>query len=436
MQADCSDELDDEESQRGRLAEDVARAARERNTSDDCPVACAAVSPAGRTAAEQLEHLWATLLAEQTPLGVPVAWPSLRSVQQEAMQRQTYANLLASREDLQPHCWKNLCSVGMVARAEIKWHGGGGGGAAHRWTGLFSGDSSGEGILRLSTAIACPTADESRLPGTLRLALRMMAGDLAHATLFPCVAFKVPRSNWPSGNLCFAGRKVGQASPSFFVSPLATHLTEKASPILRPLLNVFRKHTAYPTHLGLSDFAKATGDGEISGDPRFPWALVLVPTAEAAQKSIDSSNTSEAFLQQLADIPVGTALYDIYAVPHPNAGAHSSKHDDSIPRSENLLVFSGRLVTRSRFIRSAADHNLKFWHQAKEDDYALRPDWEATLTRGHLTDFSAEHYAKIVGEGTAGVAWPARESVACGIQATPNVLAKEGTSSLCLPGDR
>lgn len=347
---------------------------------------------AGVSAVDQLTVLWKHLLAAELPPGHPVVWPSLRSVQQESMRSSAYVDILQHRDDLRPGCCKNLCAIGMVARAEIEWLGGGGGG--HVWSGLFGGETSGEGLLRLSSAIAPPVSDSSSLPMALRAALRLVAGDLAKARLFPCAAFKVLRTNAPSGNLCFAGRKVGQSSRSFFASSIATHLTEKASPLLRPALDIFRRHTTYPTHLGLSDFAASATDGIPVKEPHFPWALVLVPTAAAARIPPGGRDASDAFLEQLAAVPAGTGLYDVYAVPHPHAGT-----GPGMPTQQDAIVLAGRLVTRSRFVRSGADAALKFWHQAKEEDYAHRPDWERALTPTHRMECGAEHYSGLIARG-------------------------------------
>ena len=201
----------------------ISEAGTERVHAPVCPfggnsaaVADSAAPWAGVSAEAQLESLWCHLVAAELPQGHPVVWPTLRSVQQEATRTGSYASLLRSRSDTRPDCCKNLCAVGMVARAEIEWLGGGGGGAGYRWSGLFGGGASGQGILRLSSAIEPPVAGSTSLPMALRAALRFMAGDLASARLFPCAAFKVPRTNAPSGNLLFAGRKVLRLPVRFF----------------------------------------------------------------------------------------------------------------------------------------------------------------------------------------------------------------------------
>ena len=102
-----------------------------------------------------------------------------------------------------------LCAVGAVALAEIVWSDDARDGSQERWSGLFSGGSSGGGLLRLSSAAAPPFAPGS-VAGSVP-ALGLVAGSLRQANLFPCAAFKVPRSGAPSGNLLFMGRKTGQA---------------------------------------------------------------------------------------------------------------------------------------------------------------------------------------------------------------------------------
>ena len=66
----------------------------------------------------------------------------------------------------------------------------------------------------------------------------------------------------------------------------------------------------------------------------------------------------------------------------------------------------GRLVSRSRFIRSAAERQLAFWHQRKEEDYALRPEWGAAHGEHHRLHCGATHFAKLIA-GLSGGGAPA-----------------------------
>jgi len=70
----------------------------------------------------------------------------------------------------------------------------------------------------------------------------------------------------------------------------------------------------------------------------------------------------------LNQIPVETQLFDVYTCPTPQDVADPSR-----------LQRIGRIVTTSTFISSSPDDGLFFKHQAKEEDYALRPEWPKAL---------------------------------------------------------
>jgi len=243
---------------------------------------------------------------------------------------------------------RSLCAHGVVARCRVDFFGGGGG-----YTGLFCGAP--HCVIRLSTAVAPATGVGAALLGKIR-----------EARLFPCVAIKAPRRGAPSGNLLFAGAKTGQREADFFARGLATHLTRKLPTALRHMLKYFAKYTPHPLSLGLSDWARVAADGAAAPDPKFPWCLALVPVATAPP--LPPSAPHDAFLDALLTVDAGTALYDVYAIASPKALATASP-----------LERVGRVVTTSPMAPSPPDAPLVFKHQAKDDDYALRPDWLAEL---------------------------------------------------------
>uniref|UniRef100_A0A7S4C635 Uncharacterized protein n=1 Tax=Chrysotila carterae TaxID=13221 RepID=A0A7S4C635_CHRCT len=350
----------------------------------------------GNSASEQLESLWQRLLEARRPAGEEdnVKFPSLISLHKELLGDRSYERLLKSREDVKESS-KALCAVGAAARARIEWEQGDVDVRA-RFTGLFGGDEAVEGLLRLSTACEPPSSSSS-VPMPLRGSLRLFGGGLGSARLFPCAAFKALRDGSPSGNLLFAGRKVGHASTSFFDSHIATCVTEKASTFLKPFMAAFRKYSAYPTHMGLSDFASAATDGKKVVDPVFPWALVLRPTEAARRFGADTQKAVDertAFLIEIARIPPGTPLYEIYAIPSPSSALEGVSKDGS-----ERLHKIGRITTTSEFVFSDADGTMCFWHQRKEEDYALRPDWERALTPAHAQSCGAEHFARLIAKG-------------------------------------
>mmetsp|Transcript_30815 Transcript_30815/g.50973 ORF Transcript_30815/g.50973 Transcript_30815/m.50973 type:complete len:483 (-) Transcript_30815:56-1504(-) len=333
----------------------------------------------GQPDTQQLQTIWSRLLAAQEPIDAQVAWPPLDKLRSSVFESENYSKLLQCRDDWRSSCPKMLCAVGAVALARLEWV------CSSGYTGLFAEDS--EGLLRLSSALE-PPALASSLPAPLRVALRFLPGPLGRARLFPCAAFKVPRKDMPSANLLFMGRKHGQADASFVSadSSLATLIDEDlgaASQLLQAILDTFRRHTKFPCQTGLSDFAHAAHNTQ-----RFPWALVLTPTEHvqtlAQQGQHDLSATHSSFLSQLLSIPPGTPLYKVHTVDSPDAALRPDG-----------IVFAGRLVTSSEFIRSTADAVLSFWHQKKEDDYELCPEWLKQLKPEHRS-CGPEHFEKMI----------------------------------------
>ena len=366
-----------------------------------CPMASTSTSaPArdadGRSAQAKLRELWDSLEAEELAEDAATIWPAHTEVVATLLKGTGYSELLSARGDrTAPERTKTLCAVGTVALAEMVWEGGA---SRRQWSGLFGGASSGTGVLRLSSGCKPPFG-----VGGMPLALGGLAGALRDSTIFPCAAFKVMRSAAPSANFLFIGKKTGQDDPDFFAGCLASCTTEKGSGLVRMALDGFRSHTKYPCHTGLSDAAAVGLDGASCEPARFPWALVLRPTTEVAgllapakpRRRDESAPTH--FLRQARSIAPGTPLYDVFAVATPAA---------ALGDEPSGLVRVGRLVSRSRFIRSAAERQLAFWHQRKEEDYALRPEWGAAHGEHHRLHCGATHFAKLIA-GLSGGGAPA-----------------------------
>ncbi|KAL1530511.1 hypothetical protein AB1Y20_001412 [Prymnesium parvum] len=350
----------------------------------------------------QLHQLWSDLSVKRISNALsPSDWPGARQVYRHLIGEDAdYHELLTTRVDSRAEAEpaKVLCAVGAVALAEIVWKAG----VTRGWTGLFSGESSGLGVLRLSTAARPPFGPGGGAPSFLSLA----AGSLRDAVLFPCVALKIPRTGAPSGNLLFLGRKTGQPSPNFFASCVATCATEKCSAVVKPVLNSFRRFSKYPCHLGLSDFAKASVDerSATEGSARFPWALVLRPNEEAQNLASSAGEVQgdapAHFLAQLDVIPAGTTLYDVFAVTSPEGALPANvKRAKRINEEVHGLLHVGTLVTRTQFIRSLGESSLRFWHQCKEEDYELRPEWAAAHGDHHTHMCGAEYFSKVIETG-------------------------------------
>ena len=112
------------------------------------------------------------------------------------------------------------------------------------------------------------------------------------------------------------------------------------------------------------------------------------PVAAAAGDGGPGGETVPPFLEQLAAIPSGTALFDVFACPSPESATRMMQQaepsDHSLPNQGNpFLLRIGVLRSTSRFVRST--HRLAFRHQRKEEDYARKPGWVDQLDPLHLT---------------------------------------------------
>lgn len=256
-----------------------------------------------------------------------------------------------------------------------------------QYSGMFAGASN--CIIRMSTAAQPaprPTGMLARFGMTMG---RAMAGKVVDSNLFPFVALKACRdgAECPSANLLFAGCKTGQQSRDFLANAVASMMTEKVGVALMPIVANMRKHSAHPLALGVSDWARIEESGAPCDAPRFPWAVILMPT-EAARTAMaeglapsgggDGRGSSaaaaptprfDAYIDVLTSAFVaGTALYDVFACPSPANCVGGG------------LERIGRLVTTSAFVHSGLQSSLFFKHQAKEEDYALRPEWLEQLS--------------------------------------------------------
>lgn len=309
------------------------------------------VAESAESAEAQADALWAACVAGRSDARKR-AFPTHPEVMREIVGAD-YSSLLRCPFDTrQAHPYgtktprRSFCPHGVVARCRVDFFGGG-------YTGLFGGAP--HCVVRLSTAVAPATGVGAALLGKIR-----------DARLFPCVAIKACRRGAASGNLLFAGAKTGQAEADFFARGVATHLTRKLPTALRHMLKYFSKYTPHPLALGLSDWARRDADGADAADPKFPWCLALVPVTTAPP--LPPSAPHDAFLDALLTVDAGTALYDVYAIASPKDLA-----------TDAPLERVGRVVTTSPMAPSPPDAPLVFKHQAKDDDYALRPDWLAEL---------------------------------------------------------
>ena len=233
------------------------------------------------------------------------------------------------------------------------------------YTGLLApGQTVQDCIIRLSSAMKPPSKEKNRFGAFFLKA----AGKLKHAKLFPMVAIKCFRQDQRSGNLLFAGRKIGQSSSDFFHHCLCTQMTERVPTLLKPFVRKFYSYSENPLSLGVSDFCAfdANGDGCPPEAPNhFPYVVMLHPVynTQTLQKD-DDFETFDEFINDLLEIPNGSVLFDIFACPTPSCALDPTK-----------IQRIGRIISTSKMIPSTPHDGLFFRHQKKEEDYELRPEW-------------------------------------------------------------
>ncbi len=237
------------------------------------------------------------------------------------------------------------------------------------YTGLLTPGQTNECIIRLSSAMKPPAKEQNKFG---KFFLNATGGKLRDAKLFPMVALKCFRKGTHSGNLLFAGRKIGQKSGDFFQHCLCTQMTERVPGLLKPFIRKFYSYSENPLSLGVSDFCALDQHGESEDSNwknHFPYVVMLMPVYKGIEPlSVDHDDDNyedfDNYIDDLLKVPSGSVLFDVYACPTPTCALNARK-----------IQRIGRIVSTSEMILSTPNDGLFFRHQKREDDYILKPEW-------------------------------------------------------------
>jgi len=208
----------------------------------------------------------------------------------------------------------------------------------HPFTGVF--ESADTGIVRLSVAAQPDTNVQELAPG---------------------MALKFLRDGIDSSSLVAMYSVDGQESWNFFENDFTTHIPAAQSISLLPLAAKFNTATDYIQAIGVSDWAQHKSDGLAVDDVHFPFSMRFHPTGEF---EFSQTWSGTYFLDQLATIPEGSTLYEVYGMSAP----------EELGGKE---YFIGNLVSTSALTSSNwGDNGLFFRHQWAEADVAAMPEWE------------------------------------------------------------
>lgn len=347
------------------------------------------------TPEQQLDALWMMLeehnkaarngRGDKIPKKTERKWPSYDAVVADVMMSD-YSENLRCPHDLRHRgggngVGKTLCPNGVICRAKIELFPRPPSYSSEApYTGLLApGQTLEHCILRLSSATRPPNDIMKSSIG--KSVLRAAGSKLRKARLFPCSAIKILRGGGvPSGNVLLSNCKTGQQELNYFQHCQCTQLTEKMPAALKPFTKPFWKYSNHPFSLGLSDLCSFEVDGVAATDVNFPYVLIISPVQKNDSSSPGRSRGDcgkkerfDCFLDDVAKVPPGTVLFDLFACPSPSAASDPSR-----------LQRIGRILTTSSMVPSFFDDGLFFRHQRREEDWKHKPDWERAMSESQV----------------------------------------------------
>jgi len=196
-------------------------------------------------------------------------------------------------------------------------------------------------------------------PGMIRFGSAASLNEPLLPKIFPGFGIKFLRSGKRSANWVNL-RSVGDAgSWNFFESQFSNHVAPQAALVK---LHKFQQASGCITMVGLSDACTYDEHGKEAANPEFPFEIVWEPTGQVSFP--DKKKRNEDMLDELASIPAGTEVFEVYTYASP------------LDKKNGHKTRLGMLSTTSSCHKSLfGDLNLFFRHQRVEEDFALRPDW-------------------------------------------------------------
>ena len=196
---------------------------------------------------------------------------------------------------------------------------------------------------------------------------------------------KFLRSGIDSANVLAMGS--GQESWNFFKNDVMNHLPPPSENFESMLFALrFRTATPHIGQVGISEWGRATEDGEVEPKLEFPYRLRFHPSG----KIVFPDSFHGPINEDLITLPMGTKLYDVFALDKP----------EEMGGTEKMI---GEVVLTSNLITSKwGDKKLFFRHQDMVEDLRHRPEWSK-----HTPVFPSSKYAKLI-LSLVDYVWPPR----------------------------
>lgn len=194
--------------------------------------------------------------------------------------------------------------------------------SGHPYTGIFA--SGAHGVARLSLALPFQPGGE----------------------FVPGLAVKFLVDGQPSLNVTVMEKLEGQGTDTnYFRAPFSNILPDPEKLGTKFGTFAFERFVEDAIHLDVNHLSAVSANGTAVEKPRAPYQLIFQP---APGQSI--SSTSPDFRAELAKIPAGTSIYEIYGKDTQNAGSAVYK--------------IGELVTSSAFVASAYEDEILYFQHA------------------------------------------------------------------------
>ena len=137
----------------------------------------------------------------------------------------------------------------------------------------------------------------------------------------------------------------------------------------------FRTATPHIGQVGISEWGRATEDGEVEPKLAFPYRLRFRPSGEI----VFPDSFHRTINEDLATVPMGTKLHDVFALDKP----------EEMGGTENMI---GEVVLTSILITSKlGDKMLFFQQQDMAEDLHHHPEWSK-----HTRGFPTAKYARLI----------------------------------------
>ncbi|MGB5635321.1 MAG: hypothetical protein WBM44_18165 [Waterburya sp.] len=194
--------------------------------------------------------------------------------------------------------------------------------------------------------------------GFLRASL---TGDPSAGDFAPGLGVKFLVDGQDSGNFSALVSLEGQGQNYNFLAHEFSNIVPVVNKLRPKIANlIFRRVTRYPTKISLKNLATIDQLGNRVEAPYYPEQIFLVPTAQIQF----AESPPHDFRDDLATIPSGTVLFDLYGV-EPKEGENRVTN---LAEYRQQAVQIGQIETTSKFVTSDyGDRRLFFRHQRFHD---------------------------------------------------------------------